>query len=110
VNANETPRGNGALENLLGGGSGTDSTAAAFLAGKTHPHELPWELWLIWSDGFRAGCDRMQARADEAEHGADYWYLRAHHTPAEIEQMRLDAMDDAWRTYWDAGMPTEVSA
>jgi hypothetical protein len=51
-----------------------DPTVAAFLAGKLHAHELPWQLWLLWSDGFHAGQNRAQVRIDRAERAADIYY------------------------------------
>jgi hypothetical protein len=51
-----------------------ESSVAAFLAGEMQAHELPWPLWLLWSDGFRSGCNRMQIKLDRANRDADVWY------------------------------------
>jgi hypothetical protein len=47
---------------------------STLLAGKIQPHELPWELWLLWADGFHAGQNRAQVRTDRAERAADVYY------------------------------------
>lgn len=48
-----------------------------FLNGEIHAHELPWDLWRVWADGFHAGCERVKARAERANREADYWYYVA---------------------------------
>jgi hypothetical protein len=80
-----------------------------FLNGEIHAHEMSLDLWLIWSDGFRAGSEKAQAEVERANAAADYWYTQARYSPAELEEMRINAMDDGWRAYWDAGMPTAVT-
>lgn len=52
------------------------------LSGDRHPHELPWPLWCLWSDGFHAGQNRMQPRLTRAERDADHWYYVANN-PAQ---------------------------
>lgn len=101
-----------ASEDLAGGSIcthfHTQSLVAAVIGGRADPSELPLELWQLWADGFREGQAKMQPRLDRANRDADLWYMHANHTPDEIERMRLDAMDEGWRAYWDAGMPTEA--
>jgi hypothetical protein len=74
-----------------------DPTVAGFLAGNCHAHELPWDLWLLWSDGFHAGQNRAQARVDRANREADWWYYVAQN-PAEVRaehERTLKAFDVA---------------
>jgi hypothetical protein len=74
-----------------------DSPITAFLAGKCHAHELPWELWLLWSDGFHAGQNRAQVRVDRANREADHWYYVANN-PAAVRaehERTLKAFDVA---------------
>jgi hypothetical protein len=55
-------------------GATDKSSVDAFLNGEIHAHELPWLAWRIWSDGFRAGCERMQAKVDRVNRDADIYY------------------------------------
>lgn len=80
---NTKPPQGGGSENLGTGSSDIDYRISAFLGGEIQPHELPWEWWLIWSDGFRAGCDRMQPKLDRANRDADWWYYVANN-PSEV--------------------------
>ncbi|MDL5350556.1 hypothetical protein [Microbacterium sp. zg-YB36] len=99
------------MNSAVAAGSTTpNATVTRFLAGEIPPNDLPFSIWQVWSDGFRAGCERMQPRVDRANADADHWYTEARYSPAELREMRLKAMDDGWRAYWDAGMPSEVSA
>lgn len=72
-----------------------DSIAEQFISGELQPHELPWDLWLVWSYGFRSGCDRMQERVDRAEREADYWYYVANNSAEERarHEAQLKAFD-----------------
>ena len=89
---------------LFDGGSELNSTEDAY---GQEPWRAAYERYLrAWS----AGRSSLQNALDVANAHADYWYLRANHSPAEIREMRLQAMDDAWREYWDAGMPAEEVA
>lgn len=68
----------------MAAGSEVDSTVHAFLAGETQAHELPWDLWLLWADGFHAGAARVTAtKLAQAERDADWWYYVANN-PAEV--------------------------
>lgn len=72
------------------------------LNGRKDPCELTPGLWSLWSDGFHAGAERVRAALARAEASADYWYLRAHYTPAEIDEMQQKAISDAFRDLWAA--------
>jgi len=78
----ETPAGPGLENSDVASGSDIQTIANRMLAGEIHPHEMPWPLWLVWSDGFRAGQSRAQVRIDRAEQAADWWYYVANN-PAE---------------------------
>lgn len=111
---NETPAGRG-LENLAGRlVLEVDSTVidaiSAVIERRLDPSDLGLVLWQLWEDGFNTGVSRMRPKLEAAESAADHWYLRARYSTAEIREMQMKAMDDGWRAYWDAGMPTEVAA
>lgn len=114
MSENETPAERG-LENFAGRlVLMLDSTVTNAICGvierRIEPSDLGLTLWQLWEDGFNAGIARMNQKLATAESAADYWYLRANHSPAEIREMQMKAMDDGWRAYWEAGMPTEVVA
>lgn len=92
----ETPAGPGLENSDVASGSVIQDIANRMLAGELHPHEMPWPLWLVWSDGFRAGQNRAQVRIDRAEDAADYWYYRAMH-PEEVR-----AEHERMLREWDA--------
>ena len=74
------------------GGPYSDSTAITrFLAGEIHAHQLPQPLRDLWADGFHAGCQQMQSRADRAEREADRWYYIANN-PAEVRAQHARAL------------------
>ncbi|WP_301114293.1 hypothetical protein [Microbacterium sp.] len=58
-------------------------TVTRFLSGDLQPHELPWDLWRVWADGFHAGCARVTPRVERANREADHWYYVANN-PAEV--------------------------
>ncbi|NLP85432.1 hypothetical protein HF576_16415 [Microbacterium sp. CFH 90308] len=66
----------GASENRSGGRVRYDnSTVDCFLAGELHAHELPWDLWLLWADGFHAGAARVTTtKLARVEREADALY------------------------------------
>lgn len=107
----ETPRGNEGLEDLA---DGLISNHSPIDGGDSpefgaEPWRAAYERHLnSWSRGFTAAWDFLQPQIDRANAAADFWYLRANHTPAEIREMQLAAMDEGWRAYWNAGMPSEV--
>lgn len=110
--ANETPAVRG-LENLAGGlVLRLDSTVVDAVYGvierRIEPNALGLTLWQLWEDGFNTGVARTAQKLAVAEAAADHWYLRANHSPAKIREMQMKAMDDGWRAYWDAGLPSEV--
>lgn len=65
-------------------------------------HDLRDDLAMLWRDGFRAGAERTRERLapllERAESDADYWYLRARHTDAEIDEMQQRAIDNAFES------------
>lgn len=65
---------------------------------RAHPHELAPELHDLWRDGFHAGAARVRGRLARAESDADYWYLRATYTDAEIDAMHQAAIDAAFES------------
>jgi hypothetical protein len=74
-----------------------NATVHSFLAGEMQAHQLPWPLWLLWSDGFRAACNRVQVKVDRANREADYWYYVANN-PADVRaehERTLKAFDVA---------------
>jgi len=114
----ETPAGRG-LENSAGGRVPTTQITVpelvrGVLRGNLDVTTLPPLLWDLWADGFRAGSqrasERLQPQLDNANREADLWYAEATHSPDELRELRLQAMDEGWRAYWDAGMPTGVPA
>ena len=101
MSANEN-RPEAASEDLAGGLISSNLNEDVY---GTEPWRAAYETFLRgWVKG-RASLERELAMANAA---ADVWYLRANHSPAEIREMRLRAMDDAWREYWNAGMPTDA--
>lgn len=101
------------MNSAVAAGSGSDSpTNGQISHGEPHGSE-PWredyEAHLrTWSEGFGAAWEYLAPKLARAEHAADQWYLRANYSPEQIREMQLAAMDEGWREYWDAGMPTEA--
>lgn len=85
-------------------GSSVQDIADALLNDEIHPHEMPWDLWRIWSDGFRAGQDRMQPRLDRANADADHWYVASKWTPTQIAQLQRDASLEGKHIDWHRGV------
>lgn len=83
--------------------STTNCKVTDFLEGKIHAHELPWDIWLVWSDGFRAGQERMQPRLDQANRDADYWYVASKHSPQKIAELQFEASRTGGRIDWHRG-------
>lgn len=75
----------------------TGATIGDVLAGAAAPHQLPAELHDLWRDGFRAGCNRMQATVYRLERECDRLYYELHN-PAEVRaahERELRAFDIA---------------
>lgn len=53
----------------------------------------------VWSDGFTACWSLLAPRLERAERDADYWYLRANNSPAEIAEIEQRLMDEAAEAY-----------
>lgn len=84
-----------------------DAILWRLVSGQLGLHEIPSPLASWYWAGSRdadisspriAELERDLAIANQA---ADEWYLKAHHTPQEIEEMRIAAMDDGWRDLWN---------
>lgn len=52
--------------------------------GEIPPHELPWPLPLLWSDGFRTGAEQQKLLREQAEEERDRYYYELHNT-AEVK-------------------------
>lgn len=76
---NETPRGNGAIDDLAGGLIGSHSVTDA-----TGMRE---ERLREWSRGFNAAWDYLAPMLDRAERAADHWHFVANN-PAEAQAAR----------------------
>jgi len=119
VSAYESRPQGAALENSAGGRVPTAQNTVpdlvrGVLRGDLDVTTLPPLLWDLWADGFRAGSqrasERLHPQLDRANRDADLWYAEATYSPDELRELRLRAMDEGWRAYWDAGMPTGVHA
>jgi hypothetical protein len=109
MTANETPRVSEGIEESAGRRLPSSQVNSGY-----RYFEEPWRAeyernLTHWSQGFQAAWDYLSPLLDRANAAADFWYLRANHSPAEIREMQLAAMDEGWRAYWDAGMPSGVS-
>lgn len=60
------------------------------------------ELHDLWRDGFSLGAAVTRARLgsdlERVESTADYWYLRARYSDAEIDEMHQRAIDNAFES------------
>lgn len=92
MTANES-RPEAANENAVAASS--QSTVDRFLRGEVPAHELPWLAWLVWSDGFRAGCARMEARVAQAEADRDRYYYELNNSEEAKARHRAMLKDHA---------------
>lgn len=70
----ESAREGASGNSAVAAGSDLNSIVERLLAGDLQPHEMPWPMWLVWSDGFNAGQARAQVRIDRANREADVLY------------------------------------
>lgn len=74
------------------------ATVADVIERRRPAHELRADLHDLWRDGFTAGAQARQREVDRANDDADYWYLRARYTDAEIDAMHQAAIDAAFES------------
>lgn len=72
-----------ANDELAGGPVHLQDTVDHLLNGEIQPHELEWDLWRVWADGFHAGVAKKLPELDRANGDADWWYYVANN-PEEV--------------------------
>lgn len=56
------------------------TTIERCFVGEIQPHELPWPLPLLWSDGFQAGTEQERAQCLQAEADRDRYYYELYNS------------------------------